>query len=976
MKKVAGLVLGAVVALVPTLARAQATGNLYGTVVDETGAAMPGATVNLSGPTIGKMSTVTGAKGDFHFLNLDPSTYKVEVALAGFSTVQREAIVNSGQQIELAFSLKVATQAETVTVTAETPVVDTKRVGTQTTLTKEELSDIPNSRDPWALLRTIPGVVVDRVNIAGNESGQQSGFQGKGAMINDSVFSMDGVVITDMSAIGGSPTYFDYDAFDEINFSTGGNDIKMATGGIGINFVTKRGTNNFHGNVHGYVADHNLESTNLAGSGVSATDPRLLLPNGSFSDTSTHIDEIGDYGGDLGGPIVKDKLWFWGSYGRQDIRNVNFNQTTDRTVLEDYSGKLNWQATPSDMVSVFYFNGQKLKYGRNVGPVANNPQSFLDDQGNAYPSGPHGLLKGEWNHVFSPSLTISLKYAYYGAGFGFTPIGGASQNGGLNFVTNSSVGSFITFQTLRPEHIANLDGNYFFTGLGGSNELKFGFSYRRTPVTSTTTFSGNQILGIVYGADGSGNPTGIAQITRPLDKTVLTQYSSGYVGDTLTSGRLTVNVGVRYDHQTGANEASSAPANPAFPNLLPALNYPGGGPAIDWNNWSPRVAVTVALDDSRKTVARASYSRYAGQLANGDQGFVNPLGSAAVLAYNWTDLNHDGVVQPNEINFASGLQYSAFVNPSNPASAVTVNQLASNYSANIGNEAIVGIDRELIPDFAVNLAYTYRHESDIIEWEQRLGLTTANYTMGTPVTANGYSAVAFSPDPTLVAASNGGSILENRPDYHTTYNGVELSLVKRLSHKWMARVAFAYMDWAEYYDGPGSVQNPTRTDVTYIPLGEAFSTAGPQVNGGQFVPRSAGSGKGDIFYSPKWQMSANALYQLPWNTEILGSLFSRQGYPEPIILNLNAGGDGTLRALATPAVDTVRYPNLWDLDLRLAKNFRFGQSGSASFIFDCFNVFNSNTVLNVTRSADSPVFGEINELLSPRIFRFGVRLGF
>src|SRR5262249_44794482 len=152
---------------------------------------------------------------------------------------------------------------ETITVTAESPVLDTKKTGTATNFTQDELSKVPNSRDPWALLRTVPGVVMDRVNIAGNESGQQSGFRAKGAMTNDSVWNLDGVNITDMAAIGASPTYFDYDAFQEIQITTSGNDIKQPTGGVGLNFVTKRGTNTFHGNVHGYFTHDDLEGENV-----------------------------------------------------------------------------------------------------------------------------------------------------------------------------------------------------------------------------------------------------------------------------------------------------------------------------------------------------------------------------------------------------------------------------------------------------------------------------------------------------------------------------------------------------------------------------------------------------------------------------------------------------------------------------------------------------------------------------------------
>src|SRR6185295_9686919 len=135
----------------------------------------------------------------------------------------------------------------TVTVTADSPVVDTKKTGTITTLTAEELQGTPQSKDPWSVLKTVPGVIVDRVNVGGNESGQQSGFVGKGSLATDSMWHLDGVVITDTTSGGASSSYFDFDAFDEIAVNTGGNDLKVQTGGLGINFVTRRGTNQFRG---------------------------------------------------------------------------------------------------------------------------------------------------------------------------------------------------------------------------------------------------------------------------------------------------------------------------------------------------------------------------------------------------------------------------------------------------------------------------------------------------------------------------------------------------------------------------------------------------------------------------------------------------------------------------------------------------------------------------------------------------------
>src|SRR5262249_13004438 len=167
-----------------------------------------------------------------------------------------------GVNVDIPFEMKVSAVSETITVEAASPVVDLKKIGTMTTLTTEELQSTPQSKVPWAMLKTVPGVIVDRVNVAGNDSGQQSGFAGKGALFADTMWNLDGVVITDTTSGGASSSYYDFNAFDEVAVSTGGNDLKMQTGGLGINFVTRRGTNRFKGSARYTIADQNLESNN------------------------------------------------------------------------------------------------------------------------------------------------------------------------------------------------------------------------------------------------------------------------------------------------------------------------------------------------------------------------------------------------------------------------------------------------------------------------------------------------------------------------------------------------------------------------------------------------------------------------------------------------------------------------------------------------------------------------------------------
>jgi hypothetical protein len=955
-QRVLGLALLAAVGFAPA-ARAQvaATGNIYGTVKDESGAVLPGVNATLTG-AFGTRSTTSGTSGDFRFVNVDHGTHQLRVSLTGFTGVTRPVTVVIGQNVELGFTLKVATVEETVTVTGDTPVVDTKRVGTATTISKDELVQIPSSRDPWALMRTVPGVIVDRVNVAGSESGQQSNFFSKGADGKDSVWSLDGVIITDMAAVGASPTYYTFDTFDEVSFTTGGSDVRVPTGGIGISLVTKRGTNSFHGSAGINFAHDDLQWSNLPDE--LKGDARLL-----GSDKADHTDQINDYAFDLGGPIVKDKLWFYGSYGKNDIRVRRLNQTSDKTLLKNYSAKVNWQAGGSDMVSAFWFFGAKEKIGRaGAVSVAQALEGTLWNQGDAKSGGPSGFSKLEWNHIFGPSLFFNLKGAYYNQGFGLVPQGGLDGQFIVDNIRSVSRGTANERLFLRPQYSVSGEASYFASGLGGNHELRFGGGWRRVDSTSLNTYPGGGIQ-VRY------NPTSTrVRFYRAQNAKTTTRATSAYVSDTFTKNRLTLNLGLRFDHQIGTDTASTVEGSPFIPNLLPTIDYAGGAGKVTWNDLSPRVGFTYALDDSRRTLVRASFARYAGQISQGDAGWRNPL-ALSFLEYNWNDRNSDGLFQNGEADFSRITNFGA-VDPNNPASAASPNEIDPDYHANKDNEIVAGIERQLAPNLAVSAAYTWRKSADLTAtqllsgyyWYSWIGVTSADFHQEAPVTRNGFTATPWVVNDGVADRITGGLLLRNRPDFSRSYNGLELALVKRLSNRWMARASFTLNDWKEHV-GPGALMNPSHIDLD------------PQIDGAQHMEFAVGSGK-NYYTSAKWQANINGMVQLPGGFEAAANLFGRQGYPKPVYLQLDLGAlDGVPNVLAVSTTDQIRLKNLWDLDVRLAKTMRFG-GASLTLAGEIFNALNANTELYRNPSATSTTFNSLDEILAPRIARLSARFTF
>ena len=515
--------------------------------------------------------------------------------------------------------------------------------------------------------------------------------------------------------------------------------------------------------------------------------------------------------------------------------------------------------------------------------------------------------------------------------------------------------------------------------MGGNHELKFGFSYRDMVTSSSTRYNGNGLVG-VYAGPGTGGGENQAIIARDGIYGYAGKYTSGYLGDVFTKNRLTVNIGLRYDRQTALNSASEAPANKSFPALLPALKYPGSTEnAIAWGDISPRAGMSYAFDDSRKTVMRLSFARYASQLSYGNVTTLNPV-AVSTLTYGWNDLNGDKFVQPNEVVLSNFIGASN-VDPNNPAKVgSTPNQIDKDLKSKKDNEFIIGVDRELGSNFAIGGALTYRKTNDF-DYTPRLAavcpsgtncaiLTAANYTANAPVSATRggqtFTGQTYSPNAALVAAGGFGRYRTNRPGYSTEFKGAELTLNKRMANKWRARVALSLNDWTEHFDGTpvAANGNPTRTDTN------------PLEDGGQVSISGGGSGKAAFYSSYKWQVFASAGVTLPASFDLSASFFGRQGGLLPVILRIPAGSDGTQNALTTGSVDSRRYDTLKNLDLRLARNSKIGSKVVLTPSLEVFNVFNSGTVLGVFRQATSSSYGRVDDILSPRIMRLGVRLTF
>jgi hypothetical protein len=968
----------------PALAQLE-SGNLSGTVKAPAGETLPGATVTLSGGGAPQIQ-VTDAHGRFRFPGLAPgSNYTVKAELQGFSPIESSGlVVNVGRNTEIELTLPAAVTDVINIVAEDVPqsLLDFRRFTPGNTVTNADMERIPSARDPWALLQSTPGVLTDRFNVGGNESGQQSNYVGPGSCGDQAVWSMDGVVITDMAALGSSPGYYDFDAFEEMQVTTGGSDASIATGGVVLNMVTKRGTNQYRG------SGRYLESSGGLQSNLSFKKGDLGQPgpwNGNHAQTAftqgNRIDKIEDYGVEAGGPIVRDRLWIWGSYAKPKIDLFTIDNVSDKTTLKDWNTKLNAQVSSTNSATAFVWQSEKIKLGRNASPT--RPQETTWNQDNFGPS--PTTWKVEDTQIFTNGFFATGMYSRVNGGFELIPEGGDN----LAFRDANLVwhNSFISQQIERPQEQAKLDASNFFNTGNSSNELKYGAGYRTAESSSLVNWPGGG-LQLTLGGDFP-----LLVLARAANPDIKIDYTNAYAQDTIALGNLTANIGVRWDRQGGRNEASSAAANPVAPELLPAVNYAGQGSGFTWSDFTPRIGLTYALGEQRKTLLRFSYSRFADQLGAATAGALNPMAGLG-YRYFFTTNNGSPTLTPGAIG-PEVAPPSGNVNPFN-FGILQSNAVNPNLSAPINDEVLFGVEHALLPEFVVGLNLSYRKYHNIVDADRLV------FDADNPFDAsllNSVGRVAQRSDYVLntqqVVAPDGHtyrvSYYELRPgvttrngflltngDREQEFKGAALTFTKRLADRWMLRGNVSYQDW-KWQIPNSSILDPTDT------------VAGGVVNGTEFLQGSGitSGPKGSVFINSKWSYSLNGMYQIapdrPWGFNVAASLTGREGYPERYADRINRttiadnGGSG-IDVPINSDPNAFRFPNVNVVDFRVEKELMFSPF-SLTLGVDMFNAFNQSYVLQrqtVIADNGQPVSNGsfVTEILSPRVFRLGARLSF
>jgi len=924
-------------------------------VQDAQGGVIPGATVNVTGPA--PQRGVTDDRGEAHFLNLPPGTYTVTAELQGFRTYTNDRVaVASGSGTPLRITMQVSGVAEAVQVAASEPIVDPARQTVTTSVSYDELQRIPSSRDPWVVLQTVPGIIVDRVNVGGAESGQQSNYLAKGAVGSDNTWNVDGIPITDLAATGSSPTYYAFDMVQEMSVTTGGASATNPTAGAQLNMQFKGGSDRVSGTAHYIGATEDLQSDNL---------PDDLEALAGDSGKGNRMKEFNDVGFDVGGPVMRGRWWAWFGYGRTDGTLYTLNGDPDRTLLENIAFKTTGQITERIRPEFLYFRGNKVKNGRGAGPLQ-APEATWDQEG------PTPLYKGQVNIVARDDMFINGRVGYVGNNFSFTPLGGdASAYRDAGRVRR---GNYYAYATDRPDYSAHVDGNWF----RDRHEFTFGGSLRNTRDDELLEYPGNGVDSL-HNADFATSRQMLATIWRPFFAASRVTTQSLYVGDTMRFGRLTANAALRFDRSAASMLESAQSAHPTFPSLLPAIVAPAESNLIEYSLLSPRIGMSYTLDSSGRTLLRASYGLFGSQLGSGTvQGFS--AASLAILSYSATDRNGNNIADPGELDELVGW---TGVDPADPGSGVNFNRVDPDLTSPKTHELVIGVDREVRANFAVSANVTWRRFNDVI-WTGTdlssgntvyplVGVTRDDYVQEGVVSGSApglgdYSQPFYAAIESQLPPGNGGEY-RNRPGYHQQYLGFEVQATKRLADRWMARVGFSTSSHREYLDDPAlAVQDPTSTTIF------------PNLDGALVVTPSFGSGKSEIYLlTPRYQFHASGLYQLQWGVNLAANFVARQGFGQPFFATTetsDASSPEKRVLLVDP--DESRLPAVMVLDMRVGKTFNI-RDKELAFDLDLFNVLNHSTVLgrqyDVTATG-STGFNQPLEIMNPRLARIGVRFRF
>ncbi len=922
---------------------ASSTGTIQGRVSDSQGAVLPGVTVTATSPSaLGVQTTVSSETGNYRFPAVPPGTYSVTYEIAGFNTLKREGILISlGFTANVNVELALATLQETVTVTGQSPIIDTSATRVVQNFKLDQLQSIPNGRDFWSLLALTPGVAMGRIDVGGNRAGTQTpytayGFAGQVRVLIEGINTTEGT--------GFAGFYFDYSSVEEVFLGTLGQSAEMPNPGVQSQFITKSGGNQFNGEYYLDWYNNSLQGSNI---------PDAVIARG----IRVHSNEIAKYYDtaiNVGGPIKKDKLWWFGTYRTQKNAvaqpQFDFDKTFD-TKLWNPVVKGTYQVNQNNKVIGYYQWGTKEQPNRLIFGTYKYPDvgTTLAQKSSSW------VYKGEWNGTLSDKLYVEARYGDFG--YYFPLIANSNEqywfiDTGLQTLT----GAERKWQLDRDRKQTTAAATWFVDTSRGSHTLKFGAERLREQSWEgfQQRYGGNiehqyangRPSQVVFGLPTAKQVGGMKDNDEGnLTSRAALNHDAAFVNDTWNVGRLTMSGGLRYDRYHGWLPEQEQLAARVGPVSVPAEIFPETH-FYTWNLFAPRLGVVYDLTGDGKTVLKGNYGFFWHNPGVDVSSLANPNTTAKAGTYSWNDANGDRKWQPGEEG-------------ATPTSLVLKGavSLDPNIKSPYTHEASLFLERQVGESIGIRTGFVYKTEDDLLS-----SATVGTYQPGRPLSAysvpfpftdigaDGLSGTSDDRQITLLGmpTSQGGNfptnaVVMNLLDAYGAFKTVEASVTKRHGNRWSGQIGFGYT-WTTNFP-EGYPQNPNRPGV--------YDRTG-------------------------WGLKALGSYDAPYGFRITPLLRHQSGVQFARQISVPASA-ATAFGLTLPAstyyaedASARREDNIWVFDVRAEKTLNLTSRMKIRAFLDLFNITNSHASEAITRTTGAN-FLRPAAILAPRTARLGFR---
>jgi Carboxypeptidase regulatory-like domain len=940
----------------PRAARGQSA--IAGVVRDTTGAVLPGVTVDASSPALIEKtrSVTTDGEGQYKIVDLRPGLYTVVFSLAGFGTIKRDAIeLPSNFTAQINADLKVGEIEEAVTVTGASPIVDVQNAVQQTVLNRQLLDAVPTGRSVPTLGVLLPGARLALPDVGGTSGMQNRDLTVHGSDGRDTTFQVDGMTLNGIEGDGSVQSYFNEMMFEEISYQTSAISAEVSAGGVRANMIPRDGGNTFKGSGFFSGATRSLQSRNDA----DARAQGLTAPDA--------LNKVWDFNLSEGGPIRRDRLWFFTSY-----RDWGVYQYIANSFFTDNTQTIDDASIRSGMVRLTTHFGGKHK----VAAYLDRIRKFRGHE-NSAPAG--YAIAGEATDIRAPKqyYTTEAKYTATLTSRLLVEAGLAINNESYSLEPlPGSVTVIPRRDTILQRSFGAYDGGLYYRE-----------PIRRTAVGSVSYVTGSHAFkaGVQYGwgyfwrtrsetADliqlyRSGLPAQVIIHNTPQNSLQTMNADQGvYAQDSWTLGRWTINPGVRFEHFNSSIGARDVGVG----RFVPARHFEAQPNLPNWNDISPRFGFAWDIHGNGRTAVKVGTGKYVRAYSTGFAETYDPnFYSTATLT--WSDLNADDIAQGGIAYLADGSRVPCGYRTA--GCEIDFSTLASTFGVKPSQrpaadlrrpyqiETNISVQREILPGTSITASYFRRDYKNLI-WSDNVAIDPSDYAGVTvPSPVNPAEAVTiFNLNPAKASAVD--ILDQNSTSNFRKYSGYDVSFSSRMRDLTM----FGGVSVGHTITNTCEVEDPN------------------------FL-RYCDQRQYDIPWFP--QLKLNGSYLLPWQLQVSATLQSYAGDARNATvdttiaavdpsLRINwsvdrtlfrtlTGGSLTQSSVIVPLIPpgAKQLDRYSQLDLRFKRRFRVsGVQLEAQA--DAYNALNTGAILNRVQTFGTALDRPAS-ILQGRLIRFGLQ---